>query len=94
MPPPIPISNADRARHAIGLIEQGNLKAAERLLKDVLKADPGQFDALLGLGVLCGMRGQDADAVKHLTRAARRNPRSDAAHYNLGQALIRLGRHA
>jgi protein O-GlcNAc transferase len=92
--PPLPVSNADRARHGIALIEQGNLKAAERLLKDVLKADPGQFEALLGLGVLCGMRGQDAEAVKHLTRAARRNPRSDAAQYNLGQALIRLGRHA
>ena len=93
MPPPIPISNADRARHAIGLLEQGQHKAAERLLKDVLKADPAQFDALLGMGVLCGMRGHDADAVKHLSRAVRKNPRSDVAQYNLGQALIRLGRH-
>jgi predicted O-linked N-acetylglucosamine transferase (SPINDLY family) len=90
---PLPVTNADRARHAIGLIEQGQLKAAERLLKDVLKADAAQFDALLGLGVISGMRGHDGDAVKHLTRAVRRNPRSDAAQYNLGQALMRLGRH-
>jgi protein O-GlcNAc transferase len=94
MPQPIPPTNADRARHAGGLIEQGQLKAAERLLKDVLKADPGQLDALVAFGVLCGMRGHDADAVRYLSRAVAKAPRSDAAQYNLGQALIRLGRHA
>ena len=93
MPPPIPVSNADRARHAIGLLEQGQHKAAERLLKDVLKADPAQFDALLAMGVLSGMRGHDTDAVRHLSRAVRKSPHSDVAQYNLGQALIRLGRH-
>lgn len=90
----LPPLHADMARHAGGLIERGQLKAAERVLKDILKADPYQFDALLTLGVLCGMRDQLADAVKHLQRAVRRNPRSDAAQYNLGQALIRLGRNA
>ncbi len=94
MPPPLPITNADRARHAAALIERGQLKAAERLLKDVLKADPNQIDSLIALGVLSGMRGQLADAVKHLKRAAQRSPGSQAAQYNLGQALIRLGRHA
>ena len=94
MPPPLPITNADRARHAAALIERGQLKAAERLLKDVLKADPNQLDALIALGVLSGMRGQLADAVKHLKRATQRSPASEGAQYNLGQALIRLGRHA
>ncbi len=89
---PLPPTNADRARHAIGLMEQGRLKAAERLLKDVLKADAGQFEALLGFGVLCGMRGDDALAVKHLERAVRKRPSSPEALYNLGQALIRLGK--
>lgn len=94
MPLSPPATNADRARHAIGLIEQGQHKAAERMLKDVLRADPNQADALLGLGVLSGMRGQDADAVRHLGRAARKSPGSDAALYNFGQALLRLGRTA
>ena len=82
------------ARHAAGLIQRGQAKAAERMLKDILRAEPGQFDALLAYGVLCGMRGQSAEAVKHLTRAVARKPDSDEAQYNLGQALIRLGRHA
>ena len=94
MPPPLPITNADRTRHAAALIERGQLKVAERLLKDVLKADPNQLDALLALGVLSGMRGQLGEAVKHLKRAAQRSPAFAAAHYNLGQALIQLGRHA
>ena len=94
MPPTRPISHADMARHAAGLLKSGQLKAAERLLKDVLRAEPGQFDALLAYGVLCGMRGQSGEAVKHLARAVARRPDSDQAQYNLGQALIRLGRHA
>lgn len=63
-------------------------------MKDVLRADPNQVDALIALGVLAGMRGQLGEAVKHLKRAAQRSPGSDAAQYNLGQALIRLGQHA
>jgi protein O-GlcNAc transferase len=94
MRPAIPLSNADRARQAFGLIEQGKHKAAERVLKDILRAEPNQADALLGLGVLAGMRGNDAEAVRLLSRAAQRGPRLEAAHYNLGQALLRLGRHA
>ncbi len=90
----LPLTNADRARQALGLMEKGRLKPAERLLKDVLKADAGQFEALLGLGVLCGMRGDDALAVKYLERAVRKRPSSPEALYNLGQALIRLGRTA
>ena len=35
------------ARHAAGLIQSGQAKAAERMLKDILRAEPGQFDALL-----------------------------------------------
>ena len=94
MPPPRPISHADMARQAASLMQSGQGKAAERLLKDILRADAKQFDALLTYGVLCGMRGHNADAVKHLTRAISRKPTSDAALYNLGQALIGLGRHA
>lgn len=75
-------------------MQSGQLKAAERVLKDILRADATQFDALLTYGVLSGMRGDFGDAVKHLTRAARKRPTSDEALYNLGQALIKLGRHA
>lgn len=92
MPRSLPITDRDRARHALALLGEGQLKPAERLLKDVLKSDPAQFEALLGSGVLAGMRGDDLTAVRFLTRAGRRNPQSEEAHYNLGQALIRLGR--
>lgn len=69
------------------------MKAAEKVLRGVLRTSPGHCEALIAFGVLCGMRGGDAEAAKHLALAARRHPRSEAAHYNLGQALLRLGRH-
>ena len=50
MPPPIPTSLADHARYALSLIERGDFKAAERRLKDILKSDPQQFDALRVIG--------------------------------------------
>lgn len=87
------ISHADIVSYAFNLLEQGQLDAAEKLLSDVLRANARQFDALVGLGVLNGMRGKNTEAVKHLMRAVRLDPRSEMAQYNLGQAQLRLGRH-
>ena len=56
MAPPRLLSHTDLARHAAGLMQSGQLKAAERILKDILRADASQFDALLTYGVLSGMR--------------------------------------
>lgn len=90
----LPVTNGERARQAFALLQNGQSKQAERILKDVLRAEPNQHDALVGMGVLNGMRGRDTDAVQYLSRAAMREPRSDMAQYNLGLALMRLGRHA
>lgn len=94
MAPRLPPTDAEMAREAMALLGQGRHKPAERLLKDVLRRTPDQFDALLGLGVLSGMRGEDGLAAKHLKRAVQKKPASPDAQYNLGQALIRLGRTA
>lgn len=94
MKSPLPVANADRARYAAQLMQQGQMKQAERILKDVLRAEPGQYDALIAYGVMCGMQSRTAEAVKHLQHAVRRRPDGVDALYNLGQALIRLGKHA
>jgi predicted O-linked N-acetylglucosamine transferase (SPINDLY family) len=75
-------------------MQAGRHKAAERLLKDVLRADANNYDALLTLGVLCGQRNDLVQSVRHLTHAVRRRPQSGEALYNLGQALIGLQRFA
>lgn len=92
--PPLPTTHLDLVRQAIRLLQQGQSKQAERILKGVLRDDADQFDALLALGVLCGQREDLSGAVKHLTRAVRRRPQAADALYNLGQALIGLERHA
>lgn len=94
MPPPRPVTHADLVRQAIRLIEAGQVKQADRVLKSVLKDEPDNFDALLAMGVLSGQRNDLAAAVRHLARAVRRRPQSGEALYNLGQALISSGRHA
>ncbi len=94
MPRQSAVPIAELTRQAMALIEQGSLPTAERMLKQALQAVPDDADALLALGVLCGMSGRLPEAVKHLRRAARAAPGNAPAHYNLGQALIRLGRHA
>ena len=88
-----PASPSDLVRQATALLEQGQYKVAEKQLKSVLRSSPNHGEALVVLGVLCGMRGRLTEAVKHLSRAAKFNPSNDSAHYNLGQALIRLDRH-
>lgn len=92
--PPLPTTHADLVHQAVRLMQQGQGKQAERILKGVLRDDASQFDALLAMGVLCGQGNDLAGAVKHLQRAVRRRPHAGDALYNLGQALIGLNRHA
>ena len=94
MKSPLPVANADRARYAAQIMQQGQMKQAERILKDVLRAEPGQYDALVAYGVLCGVQSRLAEAAKHLQHAVRRKPDGVDGLYNFGQALIRLGKPA
>jgi tetratricopeptide (TPR) repeat protein len=65
----------------------GNLKQARQIYRQVLRAQPRQFDALHMLGVLCHHAGKHDPAVNYISRALELNPDSAEAHYNLGHAL-------
>ena len=92
--PPAPndphsLLRAGAARHA-----EGDLAAAERLYRQVLKAMPEEPDAHNLLGVLARQRGDVAGALRHTERALARQPEVPAFLANRGAALAEAGRLA
>jgi tetratricopeptide (TPR) repeat protein len=84
---------ADLLRRAVALHQRGQLSEAEAFYRQVLAAQPGNFDALHLCGVLLHQRGQAAEALKFIARALKTNSRSAAAHSNYGIVLAVLDRH-
>jgi tetratricopeptide (TPR) repeat protein len=78
---------------AIRLLDAGRLAEAERLLHDILDAEPEHFGSLHCLGVLRARQGRVEEAAGLMSRALARNPNSAEAHNDAGCALHALGRH-
>jgi len=81
------LQNAQRLHQA------GNLAEAARLYGEVLRIDPGQFEARYALGVLHYQAGRYAEAERLIADAIRLNARVPEAHYFRGCALQRLNRN-
>ena len=84
---------ADVLRRAVEQHQRGQLNEAEALYRQVLAAQPGNFDALHLCGVLMHQRGEPAEALKLIARALKTNARSAAGHSNYGTVLAALERH-
>ena len=72
---------------------QGRLQEAQEMYRQVLSADPGNFEALDGMGVLCGQLGRFDEALQYITQARDLKPNDFAVHYNRGTALNGLKRY-
>jgi predicted TPR repeat methyltransferase len=81
-------------RQAVALHQQGRLEQAHALYKQVLDADPRQFDALHLSGVIERQRGDPARAAALIRAALLVDPGQARAHCNLGAALNDLGQPA
>lgn len=71
-------------RLAISAHQGGDLAAAEKFYKRILKLQPNQPDVLHFYGVLCHQRGRSDEAVDYITRALKKAPGYTDAHNNLG----------
>jgi len=80
-------------REASALHQQGRLADAERVYNEVLRRQPGHFDALHRLGVLAAQTGQKERAAELFRRTIKLNGRIPAVHRNLGLALFELKRY-
>ncbi|MFN8701071.1 MAG: tetratricopeptide repeat protein [Rhodospirillales bacterium] len=94
-PAAAPASTTDtKLRQALALHQKNDLAAAEPLYREVMAADPKNFDAPHLLGIMRRQQGDSAAAIPLLERALEIIPRSSLAHMHLGNALRDLGRNA
>jgi Flp pilus assembly protein TadD len=80
----------DAIQLAIGHHQAGRLTEAESLYKQILVANPEQFDAIHLLGVLSHQTGDTNRAVALIGRASAIRPDDPAVHLNLGVAYQAL----
>ncbi len=76
----------------LALHNQGRLEEAEKIYRDVLRSDPGNFDALHLLGLMAYQNGRHEQAVDLISRAISVNPNVPFAYTNRGNALKVLNR--
>jgi tetratricopeptide (TPR) repeat protein len=72
----------------------GDLARAERAYEAALRAWPEHAAVLTDLGNVAAMRGQSDRALQLYQRAAARDPRNAAAHFNAAQLLTRRFEYA
>jgi protein O-GlcNAc transferase len=70
----------------------GRWELAERIYRQVLATEPGNWDALHLLGVLAGQNGRFAQAIEYLSAAARIDGNKPTVHCNLGGGYLGLGK--
>jgi tetratricopeptide (TPR) repeat protein len=92
---PLPQFNVAQAmQDAVALHRQGRLREAEKLYARVLKAAPGNFDALHLLGTIKAQAGQMGEALRLISAALKINPRASEAQVNLANVMHALKRDA
>jgi tetratricopeptide (TPR) repeat protein len=89
---PGPFNPREALREAVALHRQGRLHEAEKIYARVLKAAPGQFDALNLLGAIKARQGQFGEAQRLFGAAVKADPRAPQGWSNLGQAYYALKR--
>jgi protein O-GlcNAc transferase len=79
---------------AVRYHQAGNLRQAEELYREVLRADPQNADAWHLLGVAAHHAGRNEDAVENIRRAIDLDGAQAVFHSNLGLAYAAQGRLA
>jgi predicted O-linked N-acetylglucosamine transferase (SPINDLY family) len=78
--------------HALDCHQRGVLAEAQKGYRQILKKHPNHFDAMHLLGVSEQQLGNFEAAMRLIKRALLVDPKSAAAHLNLGSLLMDLGR--
>jgi len=78
---------------AVLLQQQGRLREAEQIFRNLLKKNRHHFDCLHHLGIICAHQGKFDEAAKLIRRALLQKPNSAEAHSNLGNVLRGLVRN-
>jgi tetratricopeptide (TPR) repeat protein len=73
--------------------QQGHFADAEAICNAILNAEPGHFDAMHLLGLLCHRQARNAEALRLVGAVLKRAPRSAEVLNNYGLILATLARH-
>lgn len=74
-------------------IQIGNFETAELYLRQTLKIQPNNYQALRLLGVLYAQRGQFVEALNYLNSSLKISPKNSLALSNLGNVLSALKKY-
>lgn len=78
-------------RNAANLLQMGRYGQVEAACRTILKARPGQPDALHLLGVVTLQSGKHEKAINLIKKALRKNPRNASYYITLGEAYRDYG---
>lgn len=73
---------------------RGQFDDAARIYRKILRAEPGNADVWVLLGIVCDKQMRHEEAIERYDKAIRFKPESPQAHYNRGVALTKLRRYA
>lgn len=75
----------------IQLFNTGNFDEAEKILSEILKNQPKNFDALHMLGVIKGTKNLHQEALEYFKKALRISPNNSLIHFNIAKAFSEIG---
>jgi tetratricopeptide (TPR) repeat protein len=78
---------------AVSAAKQGRLAESMDLFRRLLAADPGNFDALHGMGIVLGQMGNFDEGLGFIEQACDIRPQSAHAYFNRGLTLNKLRRY-
>ena len=81
----------EKMRQAIGLHSHGQIADAAQLYREILSANPTQFEALHGLAMIEGQSGNWDSASELLMRGAQVRPHDPCVHNSLGNVFRETG---
>lgn len=80
-------------QRAMRLLDSGDLRRAERALRDLQLRFPNDLDVLYSLARIGFVSGRTELVISTMRRCVELDPNDGAAHHNLGNALRSAGRH-
>jgi tetratricopeptide (TPR) repeat protein len=82
-----------KLQHAILCHRSGRLVEAQAIYEEILRMQPGNFNALHLLGVISAQNKQPQKAVELISKAIQVAPNNATAHCNKASALVELGQY-
>jgi tetratricopeptide (TPR) repeat protein len=78
--------------HGMALCQGGRFSEGESTFRRILEIEPGHFETLHFLGMVCSQLGNHAEALRHIEAALQVNAEAAAVHSSRGNVLAALKR--